>query len=778
MDNHPGNELSFLKKLDTLEIGPVRIEKRRLIAPYQVIQDNRKDTFNLEYCYEEDVFVPDDPSCQNLASVMGAQVALNYGLFCHEILFHGHFDNADREFILKMAENTAREIYVKKILEPNPFIKGLENKIHPRPYDSYLQAKILFSGKAPQKKKNYWDMAETKHAVLSSGGKDSLLSYSLARELGVETHAIFVNESGRHWFTALNAYRYFKASYPETARVWTNADRIFSRMLRYFPFIRQDFARIRADEYPLRLWTVAIFLFGVLPLLRKRRIGRLLIGDEFDTTRQSFYQGIPHYDGLYDQSHYFDNLLTRYFINKGWNILQFSLLRPLSEMLVEKILTERYPVHQQYQMSCHATHIKQDRVYPCGKCEKCRRIVGMLFALNADPALCGYTAEQIKYCMNSLVKKGINQESTESEHLYYLLSAKGLISTKGNGKQWPKEHPEVIKLRFDPEISPINEIPEDLRAPLYKIYLQYANGAVKKKNRQWVKYDPLEEKELMKPYPYKIKEKELGEAQGEGLRENNHLLGRLTWPEAQVRFKEIDIALLPVGSIEQHGPHLPLDTDSFDAEYLACKVAESCSTPKPIVLPLIPYGVSYHHEDFHGTISIRNETLAHFVYEIGMSVAQNGIKKLVIINGHGGNTPSLQFAAQMINRDAHIFTCVDTGETSDSDISKIVETPNDVHAGEIETSTAMAIRPDSVRVDKRQAFVPHFSSLYLNFSSKKSVEWYARTSRISAIGVLGDPTKANKEKGERIWEIMIKNLVEFVEHLKNTSLEEIYEKRY
>jgi hypothetical protein len=122
--------------------------------------------------------------------------------------------------------------------------------------------------------------------------------------------------------------------------------------------------------------------------------------------------------------------------------------------------------------------------------------------------------------------------------------------------------------------------------------------------------------------------------------------------------------LLPVGAVEQHGPHLPLDTDAFDADYLARRVAEACSDPKPLVLPAISYGVSYHHADFTGTISIANETLARLVYEIGISVSRNGIQKLVIINGHGGNSPALNYAAQKINRDAHIFVCVDSGETS------------------------------------------------------------------------------------------------------------------
>ncbi|MCB0304678.1 MAG: creatininase family protein, partial [Calditrichaeota bacterium] len=79
-----------------------------------------------------------------------------------------------------------------------------------------------------------------------------------------------------------------------------------------------------------------------------------------------------------------------------------------------------------------------------------------------------------------------------------------------------------------------------------------------------------------------------------------YLLGEMTWPEAKEVFATIDVALLPVGAIEQHGPHLPLDTDSFDADFLARSVAAQCSDPKPIVLPLIPYGVSYHHDEFSG----------------------------------------------------------------------------------------------------------------------------------------------------------------------------------
>jgi creatinine amidohydrolase/Fe(II)-dependent formamide hydrolase-like protein len=784
-ESDPLNVLTVIKRM---EIGPVRLEEHRLIAPYTVVQKGSRDTYPFEYRFEEPVFDPSEPASINLASLMAAQVALNYGLFCEEIVFHDVFDSTDRRFLEEMAANTAREIYVKKILQPNPFLIEPAAHMDPVKRKNYLLAKLIFSKEEPEALETgdglpqAWEVETTSHAILSSGGKDSLLSFGLINEMGHDVHPIFINESGRHWFTALNAYRSFQETYPQTARVWTNSDRVFAWMLRHLPFIRQDFAQMRSDEYPIRLWTVAVFLFGALPLLRKRRIGRLIIGDEYDTTRRLSYRGITHYDGLYDQSRYFDNALTRYFIRKEWGVRQFSVVRPLSELLIEKVLVERYPGLQQQQVSCHATHAERGRIRPCGRCEKCRRIVGMLLSLGADPGRCGYTKEQIEFCLNALSEQEVHQEAAGAQHMIALLLEKGLISPQAGKTRSLQVHPEVLKLRFDPERSPVDSIPKDLRPSLYKLFLRHADGAVQRTGRVWTAFDPLSDDALLRPYPFENPvgnpKAKMNEQSGKKATHGNYVLSELTWPEAKERFKEVDLALLPVGSIEQHGPHLPLDTDAFDAEYLARQVAANCSDPKPIVLPLIPYGVSYHHEDFSGTVSISNETLQRLVYDIGINAARNGITKLVIINGHGGNTPALQFAAQMINRDTHIFTCVDSGESSDADISSMIETPNDVHAGEVETSTSLAIRPDLVRLEKARKFVPKFSSRYLNFSTKRSVEWYARTAKISKDGVLGDPTKASREKGERIWSVMIKNLVEFVEDLKRMTLEEIYERKY
>jgi creatinine amidohydrolase len=250
------------------------------------------------------------------------------------------------------------------------------------------------------------------------------------------------------------------------------------------------------------------------------------------------------------------------------------------------------------------------------------------------------------------------------------------------------------------------------------------------------------------------------------------------WPEIAERLKIVDTAILPCGAIEQHGPHLPLDLDYFDAFYLARKVAEACKEPKPFVLPPMPYGVSYHHSDFKGTICVTNNSLASMVYDIGMSLAHNGIRKIVILNGHGDNAPTLNYAAQMINRDAKIFVCVETGETSDIDINRLSTTQNDIHAGEIETSTALAVRPELVDMEKAVDHTLDLDNEFLDFSSERGVSWFVHTKRLSKSGVMGNATLGSREKGERMWEIMIAKMTEFVETIKNTPSDKLYQNRY
>jgi creatinine amidohydrolase len=249
----------------------------------------------------------------------------------------------------------------------------------------------------------------------------------------------------------------------------------------------------------------------------------------------------------------------------------------------------------------------------------------------------------------------------------------------------------------------------------------------------------------------------------------DYMWATLKWPEVAARIKIVDTAILPCGAIEQHGPHLPLDVDYFDADYLARKVAEACADPKPFVLP---------PSEFKGTICVTNNALSALIYDIGMSLAHNGIKKLVILNGHGDNAPTLNNAAQMINRDAKIFVCVETGETSDVDLYNLIHTHNDIHAGEIETSTSLAIRPELVDMEKAVDGTINLNNEYLDFTSDRGVSWFAHTKRLSETGVMGNASIATAEKGNQMWEIMIQNLRDFVETIKNTPLDQLYQNRY
>jgi creatinine amidohydrolase/Fe(II)-dependent formamide hydrolase-like protein len=766
---------------DQLKVGPIEIEPKRIKVPYEITTIANEIVANeLIYSYSEKVFDPGTYESANLASMMAAQVAINYGLFCKRMVLDGVYGDTDQRFIRDMTENTSREIYVNKLITPNEFLLNEFCGVKVEKLKKYSAAEFEFTNTRFPGVAHTWkssDITKDDFVILSSGGKDSLLSYGLVKEMGKQAHPVFINESGRHWFTAINSFKHLEGTEPNTARVWCNSDRIFNWFLRQMPFIKKNFADIRADIYPIRLWTVAVFLFGVLPIAKKRKVGNILIGDEYDTTVKLNFQGITHYSGLYDQSKYFDNALTRYFLKKGWGIHQYSILPSLSELLIMKILVKKYPQLQKHQVSCHASHEKDGRIYPCGNCEKCRRIVGMLSALDEDARNCGYSSEQIKKGLKSLETKKVKQIGPDAAQLFHMLVEKQLIANTDHTKKLAKAHPQILKLRFDNERSMMSDLPMFVRKPLLQLLLPFSGGATQLKERKWNDIDVLNSNLIQQPYPFEV-QKQAPKGVASGSKDSGYLWEKMTWEEIEEQLKVVDTAILPCGAIEQHGPHLPVDIDYFDATYMAKKVAATCSDPKPFVLPPIPYGVSYHHEEFKGTLSVTNDALSRFIYDIGMNLAKNGIKKLILLNGHGDNAPTLSYAAQMINRDAQIFVCVETGETSDIDLYDLIETPNDIHAGEIETSTTLAIRPEVVQMEKAVNETLNFGSNYLNYTSDRGVAWYVHTKKISNSGVMGDPTKATEEKGKKMWEIMIAHMVKFVEEIKRSKLEDLYQKRY
>lgn len=484
--------LDSFKVLKKLSVEKIHIESKKVKASYTIEKlTGEIASFELIYSYDQAYFSKKDPTDVNLASMMLAQVALNYGLFFVVIEFDGLYDKTDQQFIKDMIENTSREILTNKLLIKNEFLKSPFDNLQAEKRERYTQAKLVFTNTQfehlmLQKEETVSDL--NKYAILSSGGKDSLLTYGIIKEIG-EPYPVFINEAGRHWFTAVNSHRYYKTIEPNTAKPWCNSDRLFNWMLKQFPFIKENYARIRADIYPIRLWTVAVFLFGVLPIARKKGIGNILIGDEYDTTVKGNIAGISHYNALYDQSKYFDNAMTRYYRSKGWKMYQFSALRSLSELLIMKILIERYPELQKQQVSCHAAHEFNGRMYPCGKCEKCRRIIGMMKSLDGIPENCGYNETQINYGLAALASKSIKQIGSDAAHLYFLLLEKNLIEPNDFTTKVAKKHTEILKLRFDQERSNLEDLPKHIRKPLFDILIQHAEGAVKRMNNKWVEID-------------------------------------------------------------------------------------------------------------------------------------------------------------------------------------------------------------------------------------------------------------------------------------------------
>lgn len=481
--------LDSFKVLKKLSINNIHIEPKKVKAAYCVQKfTGETASFELIYSFEHTYFSKKNPEDVNLASMMLVQVALNYGLFFETIEFDGLYDKIDHQFIKDMIENTSREILTNKLLIKNEFLKPPFDSLQAEKRERYTQANLVFINTQFDSLKLSYEKTETdqnKFAIMSSGGKDSLLTYGIIKEIG-EPYPVFINEAGRHWFTAVNSHRYFKQTEPNTEKPWCNSDRLYNWMLKQFPFIKENYASIRADIYPIRLWTVAVFLFGVLPVVRKKGIGNVLIGDEYDTTIRGNLGGISHYSALYDQSKYFDNAMTRYYRMKGWKVYQFSLLRSLSELLIMKVLIKRYPALQKHQVSCHAAHEVDGRMFPCGKCEKCRRIIGMLKSLDEDPEKCGYNESQIKNGLANLSSKSVKQIGSDAAHLYFMLLDKDLVERNDFTLKVAKEHPEIMKLRFDQERSNLEDLPKYIRKPLFDILTLYSDGAVKRINNRWV----------------------------------------------------------------------------------------------------------------------------------------------------------------------------------------------------------------------------------------------------------------------------------------------------
>ena len=228
-----------------------------------------------------------------------------------------------------------------------------------------------------------------------------------------------------------------------------------------------------------------------------------------------------------------------------------------------------------------------------------------------------------------------------------------------------------------------------------------------------------------------------------------------TWVELKEIIPRQPVVVLPVGSTEDHGHHLPLDVDHFVVTEM-CEAAAKLILAEVLLLPTVPYGFEDHHMDFPGTITIGDEHLLHFVLDITKSVAHHGFRKILIVNGHGSNAPILELAARrtVTETDSHCGLC---GAGAGVNTDDIVESELSSHAEEMETSTYLHLNAEAVQMDKatREIKVPA-TKYYWRGSVKgkgaSPLKMMDIWSRISDSGVIGDATLGTAEKGKRLFE--------------------------
>lgn len=211
--------------------------------------------------------------------------------------------------------------------------------------------------------------------------------------------------------------------------------------------------------------------------------------------------------------------------------------------------------------------------------------------------------------------------------------------------------------------------------------------------------------------------------------------------------------ILPLGSLESHGPHLPFGTDSLTAYLLALEVARR--VPGTAVLPPLPYGMSEAYRDFSFTVSLQPETETAIIGDILRSVYREGIRKVFILNGHDGNIPSIEIAARTVKA-AHPDIKIVSLDAWWNTLKELLppdffEVWNGLgHGGEGELSIALALFPELCEPEKARGVVPRLPP-------HVDVKWMFP--ELTDCGATGDPTKATREKGIMMKETLVKTLV-------------------
>ena len=250
--------------------------------------------------------------------------------------------------------------------------------------------------------------------------------------------------------------------------------------------------------------------------------------------------------------------------------------------------------------------------------------------------------------------------------------------------------------------------------------------------------------------------------------ENEFRFNRLTWAEMNEAITAQKLVILPTGSPEQHSRHLPLDVDVFLCESVCLEVGRRAAG-RVLILPPISYGLNLHHMDFPGTIHIEPETFIAFCLNITKSLAYHGFQKILLVNGHGSNTPLIDLVARKTVLGTHSL-CFATNYFSFlmEAFQAVRESKVMAHADEFETSLYLNLAPERVQLDKAvedNDLMGHFLSS--DSTGNYPVRFNDYWGRWTKTGVHGDPTKATAAKGKILFEAAVAGLVNLVDELRS-----------
>ncbi|ACX67051.1 creatininase family protein [Paenibacillus sp. FSL H8-0457] len=226
--------------------------------------------------------------------------------------------------------------------------------------------------------------------------------------------------------------------------------------------------------------------------------------------------------------------------------------------------------------------------------------------------------------------------------------------------------------------------------------------------------------------------------------------------EVEEKIRKLGAAILPIGAVEAHGPHLPLGTDNLLASRLADKLAERTDS---FVLPTLPYGQVWSLRNFPGSINVSNEALIRLLADIGESIYHQGFRIFIMVNGHLGNAVALKEAARILYErvpelKVFYFFYPGTKEITAEVREASAAHGSYMHADEIETSYMLYLAGEYVDMSKAIDGAPHIP-IEADFTP---TPWEEMT----ASAVLGDATLATREKGERIIERSLEVMADMV----------------